>query len=63
MLFNSAANWSDYRVDGSQMNGYGALVKWHWQEKPKDSNINLPHCHFDYHKSQMDSTDVTIAYA
>jgi len=64
MLFNDAVNCSDYTVLMIvKWNEYGALVKWHWQGKPKDSEINLSHCHFDHHKSQIDSTDVTIAYA
>jgi hypothetical protein len=52
-----------HSVDDSQMNEYGALVKWHSQGKPKDSEINFSHCHFVHHKSHIDSTDVTIAYA
>jgi hypothetical protein len=55
MLFNNAFYCSESTVL--------MVVKWLWQEKPKDSNINLTHCQFDNHKSQMESTDVTIAYA
>ena len=52
-------NWSTGReklhsVGGRWMNGYGALVEWYWQGKPKYCETNLSPCHLVHHKSHMD---------